>query len=175
MCSENRSADGSVDLIPDFREQSHCHRAAQPCLLGLLCIFLIHAHILTHCEHMLTPQHTCGSGRAIEWSCFLFLGSGTRLWLPGLQGGRASWWPRKQAPFPCHWPTVFSFKELVCALLHPFNSEFQQSMSPTFVIFHPTQAFCRGKQASNVAALQCRLFILLFGTSAVSFPPVIAQ
>lgn len=49
------------------------------------------------------------------------------------------------------------------------------NMSPHFLIFHRSQSFCCGKQASSAVALQCRLFILLFGASTVSFPPVIAQ
>lgn len=45
---------------------------------------------------------------------------------------------------------------------------------PTLLILHPSQGFCRGMQAP--CAPPCSgSFYLLFGASAVSFPPIIAQ
>lgn len=178
MGKKKRSIDGSVDLTPVVREESHCHQADQPCLLGLLftlltlfyylCVYVC-MHTLMHCEHTHMPQHTRGSGRETEWSWFSFLGPGTRLWLPGLQGGRA-----RAGSLRC----LTDPPLLLCVLFSTFFNWataapwLPAKLVPTLLILHPSQGFCRGMQAP--CAPPCSgSFYLLFGASAVSFPPVL--
>lgn len=92
-----------------------------------------HTHSLVHCEHTHMPQHTCGNGRKTEWSWFSFLGPGTRLWLPGLQGGRGTEGDRGRESLCC----LTDPPLLLCVLFFTLFSSgpqlllaFQQSLSP---------------------------------------------
>lgn len=48
---------GHVDLI-SLREQSHCHQASQPCLLGLLFIFFTLFYLVSACVFIPTHART---------------------------------------------------------------------------------------------------------------------
>lgn len=52
IMGKKRSIDGSVDLTPVVREESHCHQADQPCLLGLLLTLLTLFYLLSVCVRM---------------------------------------------------------------------------------------------------------------------------
>lgn len=58
-CNGKRSVDGSVDLTLVVREESHCHQADQPCLLGLLLILLTLFYLLSMCVRVHTRTHSC--------------------------------------------------------------------------------------------------------------------
>lgn len=170
------------------REQSHWHQAGRPCLLGLLFIFVTLFYLLSVCVH----SHTCTNThihthtlstythhsihvavREQLSGLVLFPGSG-----PDSSSQACRVRGRASRPSLSRWPTVMSFEELICALLHPFNSATAAPQAPakhvpTFLTPIQARASVVGSRRS-APSLHWRLFILLFGASTVPFTPVIA-